>query len=615
MTPIKIKPDSLPFRTLCVLSALSVLGAPIAAHAGPASENTGGKGAPGQIRPARDGVIYSIARDETLSVVAARFTGDSRNWHAIGKLNRIDNDRTVPIGTNITIPARLLPEKMAFATIAAVHGDVSILGKDGAIIPAEIGTALPEGAMIATSAQGFITLTLKDGTYFSVTPASNLQLSLLRIKAFTERPRTSLTLEKGRVSSTVTPFTKPETRYEVHTPLTAAGVRGTSFRVNFDGGKSFNEVLEGTVRVAPPGLNVTEQRAKDVKANYGAVIAAAGQTVKPVVLPDPPVLDDGDAVQDKLPLRFTLHPAQAAGQTATQQDVRGFRASVSRDAKGEDTVAEASAVNAATTSAAGTANAGADGATNMSVNTVLRIPDLADGHYYVHVSSLDSNGLEGRPATREFTLKAHPLPPFPIEPGPKLRSSVDGQPVQVLFKWADVGDGNLYHLQIAADAGFTQLLLDRSDLKTPEFTHDAVPAGSFYWRVATVASTNGQPDQGPYSDVKPLDILPVQQAPQPTQDEDMLHFSWRGEPGQTFVFEIAATSDFAAVLKHIDSSEAQVAFTRPAAGTYYARVRSIDADGYQGAFSQAQKFEVFGVWKNSYGGTWNTVDGPLRNQF
>jgi hypothetical protein len=174
-----------------------------------------------------------------------------------------------------------------------------------------------------------------------------------------------------------------------------------------------------------------------------------------------------------------------------------------------------------------------------------------------------------------------------------------------------------YRLQIASDPGFKQLLLDRSDLKTTEFRHEAVPPGSFYWHVATVESVKGKgsKDQGPYSDIKPLEILPAQQAPQPSQDEDQLHFSWRGEAGQTFVFEIAATGDFAKVVRHIETAEPQVAFERPGAGTYFARVRSIDADGYQGAFSQAQKFDVFGVWRNSYGGTWSSSDGPLRGQF
>ncbi|HEY4073015.1 MAG TPA: FecR domain-containing protein [Herbaspirillum sp.] len=597
MTLSKNKSNTLAVSVLCALTLSSTpfsqaATAATASTSTPASGQSGkSRSNPGRISTNKAGVVYNIAQDETLSVVANRFTGDSRNWQVLGKLNHIPNDRTVPVGTPILIPSRLLLEKTAFATISAVHGDVSILGRDGAIIAADVGASVPEGAMIATSAQGFITLTLKDGTYFSVTPASNLQLTLLRMQQFTERPRTSLTLEKGRVSSTVTPFTKPETRYEIHTPLTAAGVRGTRFRVNFDGGKSFNEVLEGTVRVAPPGQNVIAHHAKDLPANYGAVVAVAGQTAAPVVLPDPPAIADGDAVQDRTPVRFSL-----TMPIMQRSKVRAFRVSVAKDAKGQDMVADLN-VPAGTDAAA------------------ARVPDLDDGHYYVFASSIDNNGLEGKPVSREFKLKAHPLPPFPIEPGPKLRSSVDGKPVEVLFKWADVGAGSTYHLQIASDAAFTQLLLDRDGLKTPEFLHDAVPPGSFYWRVATVETVNGAADQGPYGDVKPLEILAAQQAPQPSQDEDQMHFSWRGEAGQTFVFEIAATADFAKVVKHIETGKAEVAFARPAAGAYFARVRSIDPDGYQSAFSQAQKFEVFGVWKTSYGGVWNSSGGPLREQY
>lgn len=579
---------------LCVLSALA--GWPQMASAAPAT-SAARLASAGQIRTDRNGVIYNIERDETLSSVAVRFTGERRNWQQIGKINHIPNDRVIPIGTAILIPARLLIEKSAFATIASVHGEVSILGKDGALIAPVIGAAVPEGALIATSDQGFITFALKDGTVFSLTPGSNMQLTLLRAKEFTGRPRTSLTLEKGRVTSVVTPFTLPETRYEVHTPLSTAGVRGTQFRVNVDNGRSFNEVLQGTVRVAPPGPDMPaaaqkgKGNVKDLPANYGAVVGAAGQALAPVVLPDPPTLADAEsnAVQDKLPVRFVLNaPAKT--------DARSFRASVSRDAKGQDVVANATVDNA-------------------GAATQLRIPDLDDGHYYLQVASRDANGLEGKPATVEFTLKAHPLPPFPSAPGPKLRDSVDGKPVQVLFQWGDVGEQATYHLQVASDAGFKQLLLDRGDLKKPEYSADAVPPGSFYWRVATIETVKGVADQGPYSDVKPLAVLPAQEAPQPSQDQDQLHFSWRGEPGQTFVFEIAASPDFAKVVRHIETAEPQVAFERPGAGVYFARVRSIDADGYQGAFSQAQKFEVYGVWKTGYGASWNTSSGPLRDQY
>jgi hypothetical protein len=603
------KNKALSVGALCVMGALSGW-SPAAMSASTAAPRAGkaraGNVIAGQIRTDRSGVIYTIARDETLSMVAARFTGDTRNWQQIGKINHIPNDRTVPIGTAISIPARLLIEKSAFATIAAVHGEVSILGKDGVLITPAVGAEVPEGALVATAAQGFITLSLKDGTFFSVTPGSNLQLTLLRMKEFTGRPRTSLTLEKGRVTSTVTPFTLPETRYEVHTPLSAAGVRGTQFRVNMDDGKSFNEVLQGTVRVAPPGPGVPVAAARNVKdlpANYGAVVGAAGQPVAPVVLPDPPTLADGDAKQDKSPVRFTL-------TAPAKSDVRSYRASVSRDAGGRDVVANAVVANAAIA-----ANPAADTAAGTVITTPLRITDLDDGHYYLQVASRDGNGLEGKPAITEFTLKAHPLPPFPSAPGPKLRSSVDGKPVEVQFQWADVGAGVSYHFQIASDPGFTQLLADRDGLKTNEYRHEAVPPGSFYWHVATVESNKGVADQGPYSDVKSLEILPAQQAPQPSQDADQLHFSWRGEPGQIFVFEIAASADFARIVRHIDTAEPQVAFERPGAGVYFARVRSIDPDGYQGAFSQAQKFEVYGVWKNSYGGTWSSSDGPLRGQY
>lgn len=244
----------------------------------PASAQTVRPSAPaqiGKVSKQRDGIVYGISRNETLSSIALRFTGNSNNWTAIGKLNGIANDRTIPVGTSIAIPARLLPDRNAFATIIATQGEVSIISKDGDVVANKAGGRLSEGALIVTSDDGFITLQLQDGTTFVLPPASSLQLSTLQIQEYTDRPRTAVTLRKGRITSQVTPFSASKSQYEVQTPLAIAGVRGTRFRVNFDGEHSYNEVLEGTVKVAPKDRRNAAQNAMSTPALAPSPPAAA----------------------------------------------------------------------------------------------------------------------------------------------------------------------------------------------------------------------------------------------------------------------------------------------------------------------------------------------------
>ena len=542
----------------------------------------------GDVQPTTSGFAYTIAKDETLSAIASRFTSDSRNWRAIGRANQIGNDRRMPIGSLVIIPAKLLPEKAAIATITAVHGDVSILGKDGVIIPAEIGRPLSEGAMIATSAGGFITLSLADQTHVSLPPASSLQLTTMRIKEYINKPRTAFTLENGRVESRVTPFKMPDTHYEIRTPLAVAGVRGTQFRVSYDGNTTRDEVLQGTVNVASPGQPGAARFAKDVTANYGTVVAD-GQILPPIVLPEPPLLADGYERQQQLPIRFGLSQSKAVA----------FRVRISQDADGLNPVAETTVPN-------------------ESAISFAKFSDLDDGSYYVRVSSIDSHGLEGKTSNNPFILKARPFAPLQIAPGAKQRSAADGNAanvVAVTFKWAEVSDAVSYHLQIDSDPAFKQAIIDRSDVKGDALSVPNLHEGTFYWRVATITGTHDNPDQGPYGDVKKLEILPSQAAPLASEAEDGMHFSWRGEPGQTFVFETARAVDFAVPLQQLQTKEPHVEFPVPAAGIYYARIRSIDADGYQGGFSPAQKFEVITRWKTGYGASWNADGIPVKSDF
>jgi len=555
----------------------------------PASAQTsraGASGPSGKISKQRDGIVYGISRNETLSSIAQRFTGNPNNWKVIGKLNGIANDRTIPVGASIAIPARLLPERKAFATIVATQGEVSIISKDGDVVASKTGGSLGEGALIVTSDDGFITLQLQDGTTFALPPASSLQLSTLQIQEYTDRPRTALTLGKGRITSQVTPFSAAKSRYEVQTPLAIAGVRGTRFRVNFDGEHSYNEVLEGTVKVAPEDRRNASRnalQAREVHASFGAIAAGGNKVSAPMPLPAAPVLA-ATAVQERLPVRFGLRQANAAA----------FRVSIATDAGGLQQVADVRV------------DASAD------EGTQARVADLPDGDYYVRAAAIDRSGLEGRETISRFRLKARPFAPFQQEPGAKLRGVADGQPPAVHFKWAEAGANAHYRLQIAADAGFTQLLLDKTHINTTTYTQENLAQGQFFWRVATIDMSSGQPDQGPWSDVKQCLVLPPQQAPAASQGQDGMNFSWSGEAGQTFVFDVSASAGFETVLLHAETAEPHASFPLPPAGVYYARLQSIEADGYRGPYSPAQRIVVERRWTTGSGGSLNAGDAPVR---
>jgi predicted phage tail protein len=130
----------------------------------------------------------------------------------------------------------------------------------------------------------------------------------------------------------------------------------------------------------------------------------------------------------------------------------------------------------------------------------FKFDGLEDGQYFVRLTAIDALGLEGLPLTTAFTLKARPEPPFSIQPKNKVRAaSVD-------FTWTEAAHAYAYHLQVAKDAEFKNIILDQADIKDVQFS-STLPQGEYFWRIATVIQKNGQFDQGPYGDIQSFQKL------------------------------------------------------------------------------------------------------------
>ncbi|AIY43618.1 hypothetical protein LT85_4460 [Collimonas arenae] len=509
-------------------------------------------------------ITYRAQLGDTLSVIADQLTGSKSNWVQLAKLNRIGNDRTIPIGTAIIIPVSLLPDEPSTAQVAAMSGNIDGTGADGHPIDINIGTTLTEGAIINTGSNSFVTLSLPDQSHIAIPSNSQVKLSKLRTARYTKSPRTEITLLKGRVESKVSPLEKNKGRFEVHSPLAVAGVRGTDFRVDLVDGKVLTEVLSGGVAVAKKNKPAT----LTLHAGQGNITNTQGVGKAVALLPQPE-LTGHPQLQERPTLHFTVNPVSGA---------RGYRAQIATDASVGNIVSEAE-----------------------SDNPEIKIDGLEDGKYFVRITALDQSGLQGKPLIAAFTLKARPEPPISIEPKNKSRSE------NLVFSWAEVGNAQAYHLQVASDAGFSHLIIDESALSAPQFTAGKLALGDYFWRVATIVENASGRDQGPYGDPQAFSLLAALQIPKIADAIDGdLSFRWTGEPGQKFVVEIGRDAGFSSLLLTQNTETPEINVPRPASGTYYIRIKAIDPDGYVSPFSPAQKVYI--------GSRWVTSDGsPLRN--
>ncbi|AMO97368.1 fecR family protein [Collimonas fungivorans] len=538
--------------------ALCLAGAPLFA-APPALD-------PAAVQVGAATITYRAQLGDTLGVIAAQLTSSKNNWVQLAKLNHIENDRTIPVGTAIIIPVALLPDDPSTAQVAAMSGNIDAVGADGRPIEIGIGTTLSEGTVINTGSNSFLSLSLPDQSHVALPSNSQVKLSKLRTARYTNSPRTEITLLKGRVESKVSPLDKNKGRFEVHSPLAVAGVRGTDFRVDLVGDRVMTEVLSGGVAVAKKN----QAPALTLRPGQGNVTNIKG-VGKAVALLPAPQLNGRPQLQERPTVRFSVAPVAGA---------RSYRAQIATDADARNVVSEAE-----------------------SDNAELKVNGLEDGKYFARITALDQTGLQGIPQITAFTLKARPEPPISIEPKNKSRAE------DVMFSWAEVGNAQAYHLQVASDAEFRQLVLDQPALAAPQFSAGKLALGTYFWRVATIVeqSKGTGSDQGPYGDPQRFNLLPALQVPKIADAVDGdLSFRWSAEPGQTFVVEIGRDAGYSALLLTQTTATPEITVPRPGNGTYFIRIKAIDADGYVGPFSPSQKVYI--------GSRWITSDGsPLLN--
>ena len=216
--------------------------------------------------------------------------------------------------------------------------------------------------------------------------------------------------------------------------------------------------------------------------------------------------------------------------------------------------------------------------------------DLPDGRcrYVLQVRARNPQGLEGRDGRLVFTLKARPEPPFTSAPRDEGRAYGE----RVEFSWTTVPAAERYRFQLASESRFEASLVDRSDLDAPRVSAP-LPPGRYHWRLASIAPGN---DQGPFSDAVSFelrDMLPPPAPGQPAEQGDKMVFRWRAGPlDDAYDVQVARDPAFTQLVLERRENLPELLLDKPEPGTYYLRVRTIQSDGFVGAYGSPQQFEV-----------------------
>lgn len=325
--------------------------------------------------------IYRVVQHDTLIDLAQRYTNTPGNWRVLQDLNHVEDPFKLRIGRYLRIPFALIPELPSMARVTHMVGSATVNGKSLAI-----GNEVVEGDLLAASPTGYVTLTLEDHSVSSVTPSSAIRIERLRTFKGTGLLDAIFTMEKGSIESAVSPQNTGVGRFEIRTPVSITGVRGTRLRVHARQQGVQTEVLEGTAQLGSGAVNDPA-----IAQGQGAATDAQGQFLGVHTLLPAPILQP---TPDNTGRVLAFSPIAGA---------QSYVALLTRDEAGTQFVYKQ---------------------TFQQPPLAIRTP--GPGKYYVFVRAIDRNGFMGNDASQPVL-------------GQAVLTSSDGLPVRS-------GQGELIHL-------------------------------------------------------------------------------------------------------------------------------------------------------------------------
>ncbi len=405
----------------------------------------------------KDEIIYTIREGDTLIGLGQRYFVSPTAYLQVERVNGLTNANRLRVGSKIRIPTSLLKFSRLSATVISVRGAASVI-RAGRSIPLELRGKVSEGDIVETGVDGYLTLQLEGGSRVALPSNARVRVVRLRTYLLTRGTDTDFAIERGRTETTVVPLRDNRSRFRMRTPVAISAVRGTVFRIGYDGpDASLTEVVEGNVEVNLDGRTATTA----LPGGFGAAASSSGRVNKEELLPPPAFARPGE-VQSQSSVGFVLTPSEGAV---------GYHVEVAKDAAFVEIVKGA-----------------------RSSTPLVDLGALPDGTYWVRAMAIAPSGLEGLPQKQQFSRKLQ-----------ALRSSpTNGANGSTKFQW-DLGDGTLFRFQLFDGSGSQIPLIDEPSLSVKEFSVSGLARGTYLWRIGQVRS-----EQGRYIEVwTPLEPLVI----------------------------------------------------------------------------------------------------------
>lgn len=223
-------------------------------------------------------IIYRLKAGDTLLALVAQYMQGPDALQQIVKVNGIRNPNLVPVDLALRIPRQLIKHEPSSATVSRLNcSNITRLAGQVAA-PVQAGDVLLEGHVVRIPAGCQLAVTLEDNSVLRMLSGAVIQFKTLRRNMLESSPEVRLELLEGRMEVDVQSRRRAaDAPFEVRTPTSVAGVRGTEFRVAFDANvrNSQVEVVNGTV--AAQGS--ADRQGQSVRTGQGVAIQPDGRAL------------------------------------------------------------------------------------------------------------------------------------------------------------------------------------------------------------------------------------------------------------------------------------------------------------------------------------------------
>ena len=382
--------------------------------------------------------VYTVKPGDTLWHLCLKFTVNKKCWLQVGPYNNVAYPPSLAPGTRIRFPVAWLKAQPLAAKLVFVSGVVQIEQPNTPIKVAKVGDELTIGTIVTALAKSTATLQFADGATLVLEPESQVEMDRLSHHETTGMVDTRVNLNSGAIKTHV-PKRDPHSQFEVNTPSAIAAVRGTEFRVSVDNKTTRNEVYESAIEVS----NSAQTETIKIPTRFGLKVDAGTALGKPVALLNPVTWSD-DATQ------------------VTSDYVVRWKST--RGAKGYKT--EFFTIN----------NSEELFFTESTITSELPIAKvdtpIAPNCFYVRVSAVSAEGLQGMPATKQLCVAAQ----LPAVTQLKFKRKT--------LSWQPLARAQTYRIEASKTPSFTEPLV----LHTTDASSWPVPKQyqGFYLRVTAL---------------------------------------------------------------------------------------------------------------------------------